>query len=70
MSTRKKAQEIAVPDGRAIRQAVPPYEPTLEEIRARAYEAYVQRGRIDGFDLDHWLQAEIELRESYKTRTD
>ena len=51
-------------------RAVPPYEPTLETIRARAYEAYVQRGRIDGFDLENWLQAENELRESYKKRTD
>ena len=70
MSTRKKLQNLAVTDGRPMDRAVPPYEPTLEEIRARAYEAYVQRGRIDGFDLDNWLQAENELRESYKKRTD
>jgi hypothetical protein len=70
MSTRKKSQNLAVPDGRPMDRAVPPYEPTLEEIRARAYEAYVQRGRIDGFDLENWLQAENELRESYKKRTD
>jgi hypothetical protein len=31
-----------------------------ETIRARAYELYEQRGRIDGHDLQDWLQAEAE----------
>ncbi len=30
-------------------------------IRLRAYEIYEQRGRIDGFALDDWLQAEAEI---------
>ena len=33
-----------------------------ERIRLRAYELYEQRGRIDGFALDDWLQAEAEIR--------
>jgi Protein of unknown function (DUF2934) len=32
-----------------------------ERIRRRAYEIYEQRGRIDGLDLDDWLQAETEI---------
>ena len=36
-------------------------QPTQSEICARAYELYVQRGRIDGYDVDDWLQAEYEL---------
>lgn len=32
-----------------------------EQIRRRAYELYEQRGRVDGFDLDDWLQAESEV---------
>ena len=32
-----------------------------ERIRRRAYELYEQRGRVDGFALDVWLQAEIEI---------
>ena len=36
-------------------------QPTHQEIAARAYELYVQRGRIDGYDMDDWLQAEYEL---------
>jgi hypothetical protein len=35
--------------------------PTAEEIQLRAYEMYVERGRIHGFDTDDWLQAEREL---------
>jgi hypothetical protein len=32
-----------------------------ERIRRRAYELYEERGRLDGFALDDWLQAEREL---------
>ena len=35
-----------------------------ERIRHRAYQLYEQRGGVDGFALDDWLQAEAEaLRE-------
>ena len=36
-------------------------KPTHEQIAARAYELYVNRGRIDGYDMDDWFQAEYEL---------
>jgi hypothetical protein len=32
-----------------------------DEIRRRAYELYEQSGRVDGYELDDWLQAEAEL---------
>jgi outer membrane protein TolC len=32
-----------------------------EQIERRAYELYEQRGRIHGFDIDDWLQAENEV---------
>jgi hypothetical protein len=32
-----------------------------ERIRQRAYELYQQRGRVEGFALDNWLQAETEI---------
>ena len=32
-----------------------------ERIRQRAYDLYVQRGRVDGFALDDWLKAETEI---------
>jgi len=39
-----------------------------EKIRLRAYELYEQRGRIEGFALDDWLQAEAEIRGARKPR--
>jgi hypothetical protein len=38
-----------------------------EEIRDRAYELYEQRGGLDGFDLEDWLQAEAEIRDAART---
>jgi len=32
-----------------------------EQIERRAYELFEQRGRIHGFDIDDWLQAENEV---------
>jgi len=31
------------------------------QIRTRAYEIYEQHNRMEGHDLDNWLQAEAEL---------
>ena len=43
--------------------ARPSAEPSDEEIRARAYEMYLERGGHDGLDLDDWVRAERELRQ-------
>ena len=44
------------------RNAVTDAHPNLEEeIRRRAFEIYVDRGREDGHDLDDWLLAEAEV---------
>jgi hypothetical protein len=40
--------------------------PTSAEIRQRAFEIYIGRGRIHGRDLNDWLQAERELQQKYK----
>ena len=37
--------------------------PNEEQIRLRAYEIYVERGRADGKDREDWIQAEKELTE-------
>jgi len=38
-------------------------QPELEEmIRRRAYEIYQARGSEDGHEMDHWLEAEKEIR--------
>lgn len=56
-----KEQEIVAPG--APRVELPPV-PTHEEIQLRAYEIYVERGGIHGQDVEDWLQAERELRQS------
>ena len=33
----------------------------IEEIRVRAYELYMERGRQPGHEVDDWCQAEREL---------
>ena len=33
-----------------------------EEIRRRAYEIYLERGKQSGREMDDWLQAERELK--------
>jgi hypothetical protein len=39
-----------------------PPEPLLEkEVRVRAYELYEQRGKVSGFALQDWLEAEAEI---------
>jgi hypothetical protein len=37
--------------------------PTHDEIAAQAYQIYLREGCVEGRDMDHWLQAEAELRE-------
>jgi hypothetical protein len=39
--------------------------PTDEQIRARAYEIYLARGRVAGDEDADWLQAERELRDEF-----
>ena len=36
--------------------------PIEQRIQQRAYELYEQRGRMDGHDLEDWLQAECEIK--------
>lgn len=40
----------------------PRFEPTEEEIRARAYRRYLERGGQDGLDFEDWIEAERELK--------
>jgi hypothetical protein len=35
-----------------------------ERIERRAYELYVQRGKQSGSELEDWLQAETEVRQT------
>jgi Protein of unknown function (DUF2934) len=46
---------------RMFRQLDANFEEPLQKIRMRAYELYEKRGRLDGYDLQDWLQAEAEI---------
>lgn len=49
------------PDSR--REQTAARTPTYEEIRFAAYQLYLERGSLDGFADEDWLQAERELLE-------
>jgi len=55
MPSRVRITESAVEEPRVLEA------PSHEEIAARAYAVYQQRGGGDGEDLDDWLRAEREL---------
>jgi hypothetical protein len=38
-----------------------------EHVRRRAYELYEERGKVDGFEVEDWLQAEAELQGTGRT---
>lgn len=48
--------------GRALTVNKNTAPPTVEQIRQRAYELYVEDGYQPGKELEHWLQAEAELK--------
>jgi hypothetical protein len=39
------------------------------DIAERAYQLYLKRDRVDGFDREDWLRAEHELKVSRKKMT-
>jgi hypothetical protein len=54
-----------LPEHRSIESSEPrtvDSNPSHEEIALRAYLVYLERGGIDGHDLEHWLEAERELQ--------
>ena len=42
-------------------------QPSREQVSQRAYEIFVERGCPAGQDLDHWLEAESELRSANRS---
>ena len=39
--------------------------PSAQDIAQRAYELYVKQGSRAGHDIEHWLEAEKQLRNEY-----
>jgi hypothetical protein len=50
----------AVPPAQETKQVMRA-EPTIEQIRNRAYEIHVSRGKAPGDELQDWLLAEGDL---------
>jgi hypothetical protein len=44
-------------------------EPSREAISKRAYELYLRRGSVPGYETEDWLQAEAELVAEIATAT-
>lgn len=42
--------------------------PDRDRVAQRAYELYLQRGGVDGQDMDDWLAAERELANAGESR--
>lgn len=55
------AEHVQQAPGDAL-AARPVGDPTDEDIRARAYQMYLERGGHHGLDFDDWVRAERELR--------
>lgn len=47
----------------ALAKPAPPPADLHERIAKRAYELFEEGGCVNGNDMDHWLEAEREVRE-------
>jgi hypothetical protein len=62
-SPRKEYTMSHTPSASAHPHSSPDATPDREQVEARAYFRYVERGRTDGQALDDWLVAETEVRQ-------
>ena len=66
LGTEREERKHIPENSAAARNQAAAFEKTLhssveEQIRSRAYELYLQRGRQDGKAEQDWLDAELEL---------
>ena len=59
---RAAAPRAAARDTASTRDTPSSSGPSLDDIRRRAYERYLERGGNHGRHFDDWLEAEKELR--------
>ena len=55
----------ATPKPAKAREAKPALEITTERISIRAHASWEEQGRPQGRELEHWLQAESQLKSSH-----
>lgn len=61
MSTQPRTKASETPIVNEVIPVIGTQTQTEEQIRARAYQLYEQRGMKPGHELEDWLQAEAEL---------
>lgn len=62
---KRRISDPVVPDQSGRMMPVDPLgtnAPDEQKIRLKAYEIYEQRGRMEGRELDDWLQAEHQIK--------
>ena len=59
-----KGGDVEVPEATLSSQEAIEVDDLQARIALRAYELYEQEGCCDGYDVDHWLEAEREILES------
>jgi hypothetical protein len=58
----KRVRAAKAADSAADKAGGPAAGPSVDDIRRRAYERYLERGGNHGQHFDDWLEAEKELR--------
>ena len=58
----KRVRAAKAADSAADKAGSTPAGPSVDDIRRRAYERYLERGGNHGQHFDDWLEAEKELR--------
>ena len=66
-STTARKPRVARAPAPTTPRLVPRLTPEPAAIAARAFELFLENGRVHGFDVDHWLQAERELTDRLLT---
>ena len=61
---KKQPSDEAAADSRAPALEAPPDSIAMHDVAQRAYDLYLARGQEHGYDVQDWLQAERELRET------
>ena len=56
---------ILTGDGMMAEDTATRRRPSRDEIARLAYSLYEMRGRQDGYDVDDWLSAELQLTHHY-----
>ena len=64
MASAKTDERAATVADRAQKLLVQAATVSNSDVARRAYDLYLARGREDGHDVDDWLQAERELRDT------